>query len=859
MKDKKNKSIFILLSIFLFLFLISFASAPFGYNNRDLVIVREGATGNCPDGQFVQNITTGGIQCLTSSGSGDITGVTAGSGLTGGGSSGSVTLNVSATSCSAGQVSRYNGTHFTCETDATGAGGSYDLNITGNTGSGVITDSEIFNITGNGTALIRTYISGNDLIIEGTDTTGSGGGNTTEEMQDAVGSAFTGNLTYTDATPLFDINATNILAWLNGFYRRLSILITGSDIAVDSINTTHLIAGAVRDVDLNLTNITLLDFTNDADFTTNAIINNGSYLNSGSDSFVGNYSTFLTHINWSVASNGTLMFTSNWNATNLSYATASNLTDYTLLSVLNNGSYLNTASATGNYTILSFWANITDRPTTLSFFTNNLNIGNWTFDQPNYTLLTTLNNGSYFNSPSSGDITSVNTTLDYFLYNGSDSGDVFLRFNETRLNLSTYLLISNWNATNTSYYLASNPSNFITNATMNKSVNCLDISGGSDADFCSDAVGAGGGNTTEEMQDAVGNAFGNGLTYDDASNWFNQTDSSSVSNTTNSPNNFIQNITFNSFGDVLSVISGSVDFSAYTPLTILNNGSYLNTPHTLVNNITCSGTDKFSDYNNVTGAFVCSTDATGAGSFDLNITSQSGIGVITDSEEFGFTGAGSVTTSISGNNLTITGTDTNETARFDNLTAMDCGAGNVAIGVFANGTIVCAVDATGGVADVWVNETGEDWNRTRFIVPDINSSYTLGNTTKRYGTIYAITLDFFTQITTSQIADSIITTIKLADFAVTSVKIAFGAVNESHISSSSVNTTHIVDGTILSGDLNSDVNASLDTRFVNVAGDSMTGNLNLTTFNITTQGSGVVYSNSTCLKLRGATSLIEVC
>jgi len=46
-------------------------------------------------------------------------------------------------------------------------------------------------------------------------------------------------------------------------------------------------------------------------------------LNTDTDTFVANYSTFLTHISWATASNGTLFLTSQWNATNESYALVS--------------------------------------------------------------------------------------------------------------------------------------------------------------------------------------------------------------------------------------------------------------------------------------------------------------------------------------------------------------------------------------------------------------------------------------------------------------------------------------------------------------------------------------------------------
>jgi len=73
---------------------------------------------DCPSGQFVQNISGGDtLQCATPAGGGDITGVTAGPGLIGGGLTGTVELNVSAAICGAGELSKYNGSEFSCEID----------------------------------------------------------------------------------------------------------------------------------------------------------------------------------------------------------------------------------------------------------------------------------------------------------------------------------------------------------------------------------------------------------------------------------------------------------------------------------------------------------------------------------------------------------------------------------------------------------------------------------------------------------------------------------------------------------------------------------------------------------------------
>ena len=60
--------------------------------------------------------------------------------------------------------------------------------------------------------------------------------------------------------------------------------------------------------------------------------------------------------------------------------------------------------------------------------------------------------------------------------------------------------------------------NAVTNITMNKTVSCTNIIGSPDSDFCTDAEGLDGYNTTEEMQDAVGGSFNGTLIYDDANN-----------------------------------------------------------------------------------------------------------------------------------------------------------------------------------------------------------------------------------------------------------------------------------------------------------------------------------------------------
>ncbi|MBA3503210.1 MAG: hypothetical protein H0T65_22810, partial [Deltaproteobacteria bacterium] len=80
-------------------------------------------TGTCASGSFVQNVNPDGtVTCgAGATGTGDITEVLAGSGLQGGGPSGSVTLGL-LQSCAVGQVLKWTGTAWTCQADAVGTG-----------------------------------------------------------------------------------------------------------------------------------------------------------------------------------------------------------------------------------------------------------------------------------------------------------------------------------------------------------------------------------------------------------------------------------------------------------------------------------------------------------------------------------------------------------------------------------------------------------------------------------------------------------------------------------------------------------------------------------------------------------------
>lgn len=151
-------------------------------------------TGDCPSGQYVQNTTTGGVECSTFTG----------------------------TNCSGDQ---------SCE----------NLLYESDLPLGNRTLVQCDNITG--------AISDLCTLVD-TNT-----GNTTEEMQDAVGEALDGNFTYNDAGDSITVNPTGLSNTLkiifDTLYRLASALIGNTDIEANAINTTQIIDETILPEDLN--------------------------------------------------------------------------------------------------------------------------------------------------------------------------------------------------------------------------------------------------------------------------------------------------------------------------------------------------------------------------------------------------------------------------------------------------------------------------------------------------------------------------------------------------------------------------------------------------------------------------------
>ena len=85
--------------------------------------IQKRVTGTCSTGNFIIGVNTDGtVTCAPDlSGSGDVTAVFAGNGLSGGGNSGDITLSLTQT-CALNQILKWSGTAWVCSADVGGTG-----------------------------------------------------------------------------------------------------------------------------------------------------------------------------------------------------------------------------------------------------------------------------------------------------------------------------------------------------------------------------------------------------------------------------------------------------------------------------------------------------------------------------------------------------------------------------------------------------------------------------------------------------------------------------------------------------------------------------------------------------------------
>lgn len=213
-------------------------------------------TGTCSTGNFIIGVNTDGtVTCAPDlSGSGDVTAVFAGSGLSGGGNSGDITLSLTQT-CAINQILKWSGTVWACSADVGGAG------ITGVTvgPAGGLTGG---GATGNVMLSLLSTCSANQVLkwngatwgcANDLDTDTNSGGDMTS-VTTAIGSGLQGGNTAGDAalSLLTTCAATQLLKWSGSAWACATDVDSGGDITDVGAGNGLTGGGAAGAVTLNV-------------------------------------------------------------------------------------------------------------------------------------------------------------------------------------------------------------------------------------------------------------------------------------------------------------------------------------------------------------------------------------------------------------------------------------------------------------------------------------------------------------------------------------------------------------------------------------------------------------------------------
>ncbi len=118
----------------------------------------------------------------------------------------------------------------------------------------------------------------------------------------------------------------------------------------------------------------------------------------------------------------------------------------------------------------------------------------------------------------------------------------------------------------------------------------------------------------------------------------------------------------------------------------------------------------------VSGLICFNSGSVTASNYTFDFVGDSGGGSIADPDTLNFSGAGGISTSVSGMVLTIDGSgiagasDTNESERVNFMVAANCGGTDKAVGMYLNGSFICTPDLQGSFT-----------NGTSILVSDIES------------------------------------------------------------------------------------------------------------------------------------------
>ena len=479
-----------------------------------------------------------------------------------------------------------------------------------------------------------------------------------------------------------------------------------------------------------------------------------------------------------------------------------------------------------------------------------------------------VNQFLWVTSAGAGDISSIFTLNNFIALNNTLSGDIYLNFNGTYLNFTTdsrYFTKAQWNVTNSTYRTRDNLT-FIGNISATTDVcieggNCLSVSATGDNSSWNQSY-------AKTINDLLYTSFAyvdnkrnlTNFTFTGAGNFTGDVYSNSVNNLTvaflhNSSgwirdwniSGWIRNQTlaetnwnssglirnWNISGDIqnwnstgyIRDWSGTGDNSSW-------NQSYSKTINDLLYAVLGSGNTslqmfqavdngtflKISQFNVTNSSYRTLVNGTFPPNVNITITNVTAVDNITATFFLGFINASNVlnapwTSGVADNSSW----NQSYSKTINDLLYAVLGSGNTSLQMFQavdNGTFLKISQFN--VTNTSYVVKNVNWNDTNFLIPQLNNTYDLGNSTNIFGKIWVGTLNIITKITTSQISNSAITSALIQAGVINSTHIGYLSVNNSHIQAgainvtqigvSGVNTTTILDNTILPIDLHLDIN-----------------------------------------------------